>query len=484
MENNVIKTPEIPAGSILAERYEITGIIGEGGYGRVYQAKDKRLQDKIWAVKEIYTMKLSEEIDEAKENFSKEAAMLSKLSHKGIPSVVDYFSMNFCHYIVMEYISGITLEEKLSSEKHLYREGEIMPFALEMCDVIEYLHDHSIIFRDFKPQNIIIDNKGNIKLIDFGIARHFKSGQATDTINIGTIGYAAPEQFGKKGGTDQRSDIYSFGVILHYMASGENPQDKEEPFIFTPIREVNQEISEELERIINKCICLPKAGRFESIRELKGRLLDIKKEKKFPIQIAEKKLPEKTDRYTMKILPWGSKITAEQMGNDKFLIDIPANSPNKISLCFSSIMGLFLAGVIPFMGYVICIAMENAFNIIFLIAFLLVILGEIGMISHIIKLLTYIIGKVTFIFDKEELVIKTRWAGIFDKETRYPVSQIRDFRFERKFNRERTAMSGDVLYFYHGITKIEIPIDVSEPEANWLSFELNRITKFLSPKED
>jgi len=273
MENNVMKTPEIPSGSILVERYEITGIIGEGGYGRVYKAKDKRLQDKIWAVKEIYSGEGSEKRKEAKENFSKEAAILSKLNHRGIPSVVDYFSMDLCHYIVMEYVMGITLEEKLLMEKRLYGEDGIMPFAIEMCDVIEYLHNHSIIFRDLKPQNIIIDDNGHIKLIDFGIARHFKLSQTTDTINIGTIGYAAPEQFGKKGGTDQRSDIYSFGVILHYMATGENPQDKEEPFVFTPIREVNQNISEELERIINKCICLPKGGRFENIRELKGRLL-------------------------------------------------------------------------------------------------------------------------------------------------------------------------------------------------------------------
>jgi serine/threonine protein kinase len=163
--------------------------------------------------------------EDSVEAFKREALMLAGLKHEHLPRIYEYFSENECWYLVMDYLEGETLEHRFEKS----RNGTLplvmaLQIALQLCSVLEYLHTRqpAIIFRDLKPSNIILTPEGGLFLIDFGIARHFKPGQAKDTIAFGSPGYAAPEQYGKAQ-TTPRADIYSLGSILHQMLSGDDP---------------------------------------------------------------------------------------------------------------------------------------------------------------------------------------------------------------------------------------------------------------------
>src|SRR6266704_2200175 len=163
-----------------------------------------------------------QEIIEATENFKREALLLAGLTHPNLPSIYDHFSEAGRWYLVMDFIEGETLEERLNKEP----EGrlsveEAQRIGIQLCTVLGYLHGRQppIIFRDLKPANIMMTPDGHLYLIDFGIARHFKPGQAKDTIAFGSPGYAAPEQYGKAQ-TTARSDIYSLGANLHQLLTG------------------------------------------------------------------------------------------------------------------------------------------------------------------------------------------------------------------------------------------------------------------------
>ena len=163
-----------------------------------------------------------QEIIEATENFKREALLLAGLTHPNLPSIYDHFSEAGRWYLVMDFIEGETLEERLNKEP----EGrlsveEAQRIGIQLCTVLGYLHGRQppIIFRDLKPANIMMTPDGHLYLIDFGIVRHFKPGQAKDTIAFGSPGYAAPEQYGKAQ-TTARSDIYSLGANLHQLLTG------------------------------------------------------------------------------------------------------------------------------------------------------------------------------------------------------------------------------------------------------------------------
>jgi serine/threonine protein kinase len=233
---SVSQTGQIKPGELLRKRYEVLNLIGQGGFGAVYKAEDKELGQRLVAVKEMGEQGLSQsEIDEGVEAFKREALMLAGLMHEHLPRIYDHFEEDGHWYLVMDYIEGETLEEHFSKS----RDGSLplpmaLKIALQICEVLDYLHTRQppIIFRDLKPANIILTPKGNLFLIDFGIARHFKPGQAKDTIAFGSPGYASPEQYGKAQ-TTPRADIYSLGAILHQMLSGDDPSIS--PFRFAPL---------------------------------------------------------------------------------------------------------------------------------------------------------------------------------------------------------------------------------------------------------
>src|SRR6266699_1400755 len=208
---------------LLKQRYLILSQLGKGGLGAVYKAEDAQLGNRLLAVKEMSQSGLSpQEIIEAAENFKREALLLAGLTHPNLPSIYDHFSEAGRWYLVMDFIEGETLEERLNKEPegHLSVE-ETQQIGVQLCTVLGYLHSRQppIIFRDLKPANVMMTLDGHLYLIDFGIARHFKPGQAKDTIAFGSPGYAAPEQYGKAQ-TTARSDIYSLGANLHQLLTG------------------------------------------------------------------------------------------------------------------------------------------------------------------------------------------------------------------------------------------------------------------------
>ena len=267
----------LKTGSIVKERYEVLEIIGEGAFGAVYRVSDKSLHNKEWALKElIYDFDNQEDRELVFSTFQQESKILSTLKHKGIPEIADYFIENERAYLVMDIIPGKNLEKYLESRNLPLSDDEIIEVSLKLCDILKYLHNINppVIFRDLKPSNIIIDDKGDISLIDFGIARIFQKEKLTDTLHMGTVGYASPEQYGKMGGTDNRSDLYSLGALMHYMATGKDPM-KQAPFSFAPSLEANEKLNPGLSKIIEKLLQYKKEDRYQGIEELESDLEKI-----------------------------------------------------------------------------------------------------------------------------------------------------------------------------------------------------------------
>jgi len=158
------------------------------------------------------------------DRFLREALLLTRLQHPAIPTLYDYFFEDGFWYLVMDYIPGPTLSHYLRLHAPL-SPMEALNYAIQICDVLDYLHRQSpsIIFRDLKPSNLILTPEGALMLVDFGIARYFKTGQVTDTMDLGSPGYASPEQYQEEGQTDGRSDLFSLGIILHEMLTGKRP---------------------------------------------------------------------------------------------------------------------------------------------------------------------------------------------------------------------------------------------------------------------
>src|SRR6266496_1055535 len=219
-------TGRLASGQLLLQRYRIIQIVGQGGFGAVYKAEDMRFVNRHVAVKEMRQSGLDpQEVAEAAQQFKREANLLAGLKHPSLPGISDHFSANGRWYLVMDFIEGETLAEHLNKAKgKLLPIPEVIDIGIQLSKVLGYLHRRStpIIFRDLKPPNVMLTPDGNVYLIDFGIARFFKPGQANDTEAYGTAGYSSPEQYGKAQTTPQ-SDIYSLGATLHEMLSRNDP---------------------------------------------------------------------------------------------------------------------------------------------------------------------------------------------------------------------------------------------------------------------
>jgi F-box protein 11 len=220
----------------LKQRYAIIEKLGQGGFGAIYKAEDALFNNAIRAVKEMSMRGMNaQETQDAIEAFRNEALLLANLSHPNLPRIYDHFEEYGRWYLVMDYIDGETLEKRLErTPGGKLPVAGVIAIALQLCTVLAYLHSHQppIIFRDLKPDNVMMTNDNHLYLIDFGIARFFKPGQARDTVNLGTPGYAAPEQYGRMQ-TTIRSDIYSLGATLYHLLSGTNPGLT--PFLFLPL---------------------------------------------------------------------------------------------------------------------------------------------------------------------------------------------------------------------------------------------------------
>lgn len=254
------------AGDVIDGKYEILKLIGSGGMSKVYLAMDKRL-NKQWAVKEITKRARDMNNEVVIQSAIAEANMIKKLDHPALPRIVDIIENGDMIFVIMDYIEGETLGSVLR-EQGAQSQELVIEWALQLCEVLDYLHTRvpAIIYRDMKPDNIMLKPDGNVKLIDFGIAREYKEHKSSDTIGLGTRGYAAPEQFGGQAQTDARTDIYCLGMTMHHLLTGKNPS--EPPYETYPIRHWNPQLSTGLEAIVQKCINLNPDKRYQSCAEL------------------------------------------------------------------------------------------------------------------------------------------------------------------------------------------------------------------------
>ncbi|MBQ5734161.1 MAG: serine/threonine protein kinase [Lachnospiraceae bacterium] len=253
-------------GKIIDGKYEILTKIGQGGMSTVYLAMDKRL-NKQWAIKEIRKEKHNSNNAIVVKSILAEAQLMKKLDHAALPRIVDIIEDNEAIYVVMDYIEGETLS-KILREYGPQPEETVIEWAKQLCEVLDYLHTRqpAVIYRDMKPSNVMLKPDGKIKVIDFGIAREYKENNNSDTVSLGTRGYAAPEQFGGKGQTDARTDVYCLGVTLYHLVTGKSPC--EEPYEIYPIRRWNPALSGGLEKIIIKCTRPDPKDRYQSCAQM------------------------------------------------------------------------------------------------------------------------------------------------------------------------------------------------------------------------
>lgn len=252
-------------GSVIDGKYKILNQIGKGGMSIVYLAMNERA-NKQWAVKEVRKDGV-QDFEIVRQGLIVEMEMLKRLRHPYLPTIIDVIDTEDSFLIVMDYIEGKPLSRALAEHGALPQEY-VIEWAKQLCEVLGYLHTRKnpIIYRDLKPDNIMLRPDGSITLIDFGIAREYKEYAAHDTRALGTQGYAAPEQFGGQGQTDARTDIYGLGTTLYHLVTGYNPS--EPPYEIFPIRHWNPSLSQGLERIIWKCIQRNPKDRYQSCAEI------------------------------------------------------------------------------------------------------------------------------------------------------------------------------------------------------------------------
>jgi len=268
--------PLITDQHLLQNRYHILAQLGSGGSSAVYQAEDTLLNNRLVAIKTISLSGLRpHEVIEVTDAFNREIQLLTDLNHPNLPHIYSNFADTDCWYLVMDFIEGTTLEKHLENRgDELLPIGEVLEIGLLLCIVLEYLHSRQppIIFRDLKPANVMLTPDGRVTLIDFGIARYFKPGQARDTIPFGSPGYAAPEQYGRAQ-TTPRTDIYSLGVMLHQLLTGDDPSLS--PFHFAALQLQNQPALAGLETLILQMVEVDADKRPANISVVKQELQRI-----------------------------------------------------------------------------------------------------------------------------------------------------------------------------------------------------------------
>ena len=255
---------------LLKRRYRILTRVGEGGMGVVYKAEDLLYKNRLVAVKEMNPGGLPPEVAET---FEQEASLLARLSHPRLPGMHDYFYEAGCRYLVMDFIEGESLEQYLERVPGgPLPLKETLTIGMKLCDVLHYLHSHQppIIFRDLKSANIMRTPVGEIFLIDFGLAGFFDPRRERDTLAYGSIGYAAPEQYGQL--TTPQSDVYSLGAVLHQLLSGGDPAtNTPNLFTFPPLPNVPTE----LKRLVEQMLHMHAADRPASMMAVKQALRRI-----------------------------------------------------------------------------------------------------------------------------------------------------------------------------------------------------------------
>lgn len=281
-------------GSTFADRYQIIEELGRGGMGRVYKALDKEISEKV-AIK-ILKPEISAEKGTI-ERFRNELRLARKIRHKNVCQMFDITKERNVYFISMEYVSGEDLKTTLHRVGRL-SPGKTLLIAKQICKGLAEAHNLGVIHRDLKPHNIMIDRAGDVRIMDFGIARSLKSKGLTESgVMIGTPDYMSPEQaLGEE--VDRRSDIYSLGVILFELVTGDIPFKGDTAFSVVlkhksepppDPREWNEQLSDDIAELILKCLEKDKKRRFQSVDELLQEIINI--EQRQPT--TDKVIPEK-----------------------------------------------------------------------------------------------------------------------------------------------------------------------------------------------
>ena len=312
------ETLQLPAmmldrGTTFAERYEIIEELGKGGMGRVYKVYDKK-------IKEVVALKLIRPEISTDENtierFNNELRLARKISHRHVCRMYDVGEEGPSHFITMEYVPGEDLKRFIKRSGQL-TVGKALSIAKQVCEGLAEAHKLGIIHRDLKPQNIMIDENGNTRIMDFGIARFLEGeGMTTHGVMIGTPDYMAPEQ-AELEGVDQRSDIYALGIILFEMVTGRVPFEGKTPLSVAMKhknqappnpQDLNAQVTGDLSQVILRCLEKEKSQRYQSVEDL---LIDLKN--------IEEGLPT-TQKIVIKAKPQPSDEITVTLKKKKFLI--------------------------------------------------------------------------------------------------------------------------------------------------------------------
>ncbi len=269
----------LPEGCLLQDRYRILRVLAVGGMSAVYEAQDLRFSKvtRVCAIKEMISSTSDPDNREMiLRNFERETNILATLNHPGIVQVYDCFTEEDRSYLVLEYVRGRDLEAVLDDTGGFLSEERVVSWAVQVCEVLSYLHSREprpIVFRDIKPSNIMLDEYGRVKLIDFGIAKIFQGGKKGTM--IGTEGYSPPEQY--QGIADPRVDIYALGATIHHLLSKRDPR-LEPPFSFhkRPIHQTNPNVSRELLEVVKRALEYDPNERFGSAEEMQRALMSLR----------------------------------------------------------------------------------------------------------------------------------------------------------------------------------------------------------------
>lgn len=259
---------------VLRERYQIVAEIGRGGMSVTYLALDLNLGS-YWAIKQI---KNSSSVEF--EAFLKEVELLASLNHSDIPRIVDRIECDDDYFVVMDFIGGTSLA-KIVNLEGTQDETNVITWGIQIAQIMDYLHSSNlsigkkpIIYRDLKPDNIMLTPAGNIKLIDFGIAEEYTPGNRLMGESLGTKGYAAPEQYkGASNILDARSDVYGLGATLYYLSTGFTPDIP--PNGVPSVRSKNHKLSDAFEYVVAKCTADAPENRYKNFAEVKSDLENI-----------------------------------------------------------------------------------------------------------------------------------------------------------------------------------------------------------------
>lgn len=286
-------------GQLLQERYRIVALLGEGGMGAVYRAWDTRLNVAV-ALKE---MRPQPGLDPAtlaglRDQFRREATILARLSHPNLVRVTDFFEDGSNAYLVMDFVLGESLADKLMREG-AQSETQVIAWGRQLLDALAYCHAEGIIHRDIKPQNVIIHATGKAVLVDFGLVKLWNPNDPrTQTImrGMGTPEYAPPEQYDTHSGhTDARSDLYSLGATLYHALTGQAPatatQRMAMPGAFKPLRTINTQVSPSMEAVISRAMELQLDRRFPSAGAMTDALVSQRATQPFPATVPAEARP-------------------------------------------------------------------------------------------------------------------------------------------------------------------------------------------------